>query len=239
MTGMAPTAAALFGVAGIFSVGLLIGLLVLITSEAPLLAVAREAARSVTGSFWIGVVVQFAAVPLLLLLLLACALTIIGILLMPLVALAWALAVIGAITLGGLGVTLMLGRALVGRGGGSERAAGVRGLTIGLLLLSLLWLGALLAGPIPIAGLLARLAAASVSWALLTVGLGAVVRSRIGFSAVNIRVGGFGPAAWRPADSATRAMEVQPVSWATPTPLPGIVATVKRTIDRSDDRPPA
>ena len=231
--------AELTGAAGLFGVTLLIGLLVLITSEAPLVAVAREAARSVTGSFWIGVVVQFAAVPLLLLLLLACALTIIGILLMPLVALAWALAVIGALTLGGLGVALMLGRALIGRGGGSERAAGVRGLTVGLSLVSLLWLGAALASPIPIAGFLARLAVASVSWALLTVGLGAVVRSRIGFSALNIRVGGFGPATWRPADTAPRAVEVQPASWATPTPLPGVVATVKRSTEHRGDRPSA
>lgn len=230
----------LLGVAGIFGVALLIGVLVLITSEAPLVAVAREAARSVTGSFWIGVVVQFAAVPLLLLLLLACALTIIGILLMPLVALAWALAVIGAVTLGALGVALMLGRALVGRGGGSDRAAGVRGLTVGLLLVALLWLGAAMASPIPIAGFLARLAVASVTWALLTVGLGAVVRSRIGFSTFNIRVGSFGPAAWRPADSAaSRPLEVQPVSWATPTPMPGVVPSVKRGIDHRDDRPPA
>jgi hypothetical protein len=231
--------AELSGAAGLFGVTLLIGLLVLITSEAPLVAVAREAARSVTGSFWIGVVVQFAAVPLLLLLLLACALTIIGILLMPLVALAWALAVIGALTLGGLGVALMLGRALIGRGGGSERAAGVRGLTVGLSLVSLLWLGAAMASPIPIAGFLARLAVASVSWALLTVGLGAVVRSRIGFSALNIRVGGFGPSTWRPADTAPRAVEVQPASWATPTPLPGVVATVKRSTEPRADRPSA
>ena len=234
---LAPMVQALVGVAGVFGVGLLIGLLVLITSEAPLLAVAREAARSVVGSFWLGVVVQLAAVPLLLLLLLACALTIIGILVMPLVALAWALAVIGAVTLGGLGVALMLGRALIGRGSGSERAAGVRGLTVGVLLVALLWIGGALASPIPIAGFLARLGVASVTWALLTVGLGAVVRSRIGFSAINLRVGGFPAATWRRADASARAVEVQPVSWATPTPMPGVVATVKRTIDRPDDRP--
>ncbi|MCA2983644.1 hypothetical protein, partial [Gemmatimonas sp.] len=70
----------LVAVAGTFGIGLVIGLVVLMTAEEALLAVAKGAARDVSGSFWAGLLTQLLAVPALVVLLLACAITIIGIL---------------------------------------------------------------------------------------------------------------------------------------------------------------
>ena len=106
----------LIAVAGVFGIGLIIGLVVLMTAEEPLMAVARTAARDVSGSFWVGLLWQLLAVPLLAVIVVACAITIIGILAIPLAALAWALAYAGAFTLGILAVAMVIGRALVGRG---------------------------------------------------------------------------------------------------------------------------
>lgn len=232
MAGSASLSSHLVAVAGVFSIGLAIGLLVLIRMEQSVLAVARAAARNVAGCFWMGVVVQLLGVPLLLLLLLACVLTILGILVTPLVVLAWALAYVGALTLGVLGVALMIGRALVGRGAGSsERSAALRGLTVGLLVLSALWFGVALASAVPLVGILARVVALAVSWAVATVGLGAVVTSRAGVARLDLRFGQFRAGQWPTPDAAPTGSEVSPPSWATPTPLPGVIPAAKRPLD--------
>lgn len=234
----------LMAVAGTFGIGMVIGLVVLVTAEEALLAVAKSAARDVGGSFWAGVLVQMLAVPVLAVLLIACAITIIGILAIPIAALAWALALAGAVTLGVLAVAMVIGRAVAGRGSSStERGAALRGLVVGLLALSLVWFGAAVAGPVPVAGALARLAAVAFSWAVATVGLGAVVKSRIGVARLSVRfgrsggsgiggstVGGF-TAKWT-ATSRTGSTEVQtPVSWQTPTPVQGVVAARRPIAD--------
>ena len=197
-------------VAGIFGVGLVIGLVVLTTAEDSLMAVAKAAARDIGGSFWVGLLWQALAVPLLAVLVVACVLTIIGILAVPIVALAWALAYTGAITLGLLAVALVIGRALVGRGSGTGvRAAALRGLVVGLLALSLVWLAASLIASVPVAGVLSRLIALSFTWAVATVGLGAVVTSRGGIAKSRVE---------------TTMTEIATPSWQTPTPVLGVVA---------------
>ena len=55
----------LLAVAGVFGIGLIIGLVVLTTAEEALTAVAKTAARDVSGSFWVGLLWQLLAVPLL------------------------------------------------------------------------------------------------------------------------------------------------------------------------------
>jgi hypothetical protein len=243
----------LMAVAGTFGIGLIIGLVVLVTAEEALLSVARSAARDVSGSFWAGVLAQVLAVPALLVIVVACAITIIGILAIPLAVLAWAMALAGAVTLGVLAVALVIGRALAGRGGASsERGAALRGLTLGLAALSAVWFGAALASQVPVAGTLARLAAVAFTWAVATVGLGAVVKSRVGVTRLTVQFGSrfggstfggafgerFGSratevsptATWGPSRS-TGANEVQvPVSWQTPTPVQGVVAA-RRPVD--------
>jgi hypothetical protein len=214
----------LYAVTGVFGIGLLIGVVVLMTAEEALLAVAKTAARDVSGSFWAGILWQLLAAPLLAVLLLACTITIIGILATPIVALAWALAYAGAFTLGILAVAMVIGRALAGRGTGqSERSAALRGLTVGLVALSLVWFGTGLVARMPVAGGIARLIAVAFTWAVGTVGLGAVVKSRIGVAKLSVQFGRFKGARWGAA-STTTTMEAPAPSWQTPTPVQGVVA---------------
>lgn len=197
-------------VAGIFGIGLLIGLIVLTTAEDSLTAVAKAAAKDISGNFWVGLLWQALAVPLLAVLVLACIITILGILAIPIVVLAWALAYAGAFTLGLLAVALVIGRALAGKGSGTgSRAAALRGLVVGLFVLSLVWFGASLLAGVPVAGILARLIAVGFTWAVATVGLGAVVTSRGGIARIRMD---------------TTLTEVAAPSWQTPTPVQGVVA---------------
>lgn len=202
-------------VAGIFAIGLLIGLVVLTSAEDALTAVARAAASDVSASFWVGLLWQALAVPLLTVLVLACVLTIIGILAIPIVILAWALAYIGAFTLGLLAVALVIGRAIVGGGRRTNaRAAAVRALVVGLGALGLVWLTASLLSTIPIAGALARLMVLGFSWVVATVGLGAVVTTRGGIAKIRMN---------------TTLTEVAVPVWQTPTPVQGVVAARRPT----------
>jgi hypothetical protein len=85
--------------------------------------------------------------------------------------------------------------------------------------------------------------ALAFSWAVATVGLGAVVKSRIGVSRLSVQFGRFGgdrfgadrfggyTAKWG-ASSSTGVNEVQvPVSWQTPTPVQGVVAAPRPQAD--------
>jgi hypothetical protein len=136
--------------------------------------------------------------------------TILGILAIPIVVLAWALAYAGAFTLGLLAVALVMGRALAGRGGAAgTRPAALRGLVVGLIALSVIWFGASFLSDVPVAGLLARLIALGFTWAVATVGLGAVVTSRGGIAKIRMD---------------TTLTEVAVPSWQTPTPVQGVVA---------------
>ncbi len=227
---------ALFAIAGVFGIGLVIGVVVLMAAEEELLTVAKTAARDVSGSFWAGVLWQLLAAPILTALLLACAITIIGVLAMPIAALAWALAYAGAFTLGLLAVATVIGRALVGRNAAStERSAALRGLTVGLLALSLVWFGTAFASGIPVVRGLTRLVALAFTWAVATVGLGAVVKSRIGVAKLSLQFGRFKGTRWGPA-STTSTMEAPVPSWQTPTPVHGVVAA-RRPVSTSSGSP--
>ncbi len=204
-------------VAGVFAIGLVIGVLVLTSAERSVLAVARAAARNISGCFWIGVLWQLLATPLLAVAVIACLITIIGILAIPFVVLAWMLLYAGAYTLGLLGVAIMIGRALAGAGPtSSQRGALLRGLIVGISLFAILWLGAALLAPVPVAGLLARLVALGITWAAATVGLGAVVTSQGGIARIRATV-------------LRQEVAHTTPSWQTPTPMQGVVAAKRPT----------
>lgn len=199
----------LVAVAGVFGIGLIIGLIVLLNAEDAVMAVARAAVRDIAGSFWVGVLWQLLAVPLLVALLLACVITIVGIFITPLVVLGWALAYAGAFTLGLSAVAMVAGRAIAGRGRSQgTRAVALRSLVVGMLVLSVVWFAAALFADVRIAGALTRLIAVALSWVAATVGLGAVVKSRGGMLRMPIE---------------TTAERTAP-SWQTPTPVVGVVA---------------
>lgn len=203
------TASALVAVAGVFGIGYLIGLLVLLNAEDSVTAVARAAARDISGSFWVGVLWQLLAIPLLVALVLACAITVVGILAIPFAILGWALAYFGAFTLGLVAIAMVAGRAIAGRGtGGGTRAVALRSLGVGLAALSVVWFAAALLADIRVLGGISRLAAVALSWAAATIGLGAVVRSRGGVLKMRFET----------------TSESSVPSWQTPTPVAGVVA---------------
>jgi hypothetical protein len=214
----ARTRDAVKAVAGVFAIILIIGIATLILSEAPLLGVARAAARDVSRSFWVGTLWQFLAVPLLVTAIAACAITLIGIVVIPFVVIAWILIYAGALTLGLLATAYLTGRALGGRGTGvSTRGFEVRALTIGVLVLGMIWLLAALLVSVPIAGVLARLVALALTWVGATVGLGAVVRSRGG----------------RRVEDREPTSETAVPMWQTPTPVGGVVAARRPSVTPS------
>ena len=95
------------------AIGFFIALIVLMMAQEPLEAVARAAERDISRSFWVGVMWQVLATPLLLTVALALTLTIILIPAIPIAMLLWALAYAGAMTLGLFAVALVLGRAVL------------------------------------------------------------------------------------------------------------------------------
>ena len=203
------TREAIKSVGGVFAILLIVGIATLILAEAPLLGVARAAARDVSSSFWVGTLWQFLAIPLLITAIAACAVTLIGIVAIPFVIIAWILIYAGALTLGLLASAYLTGRALGGRGTGvSTRGFEVRALTIGIIVLGAIWMLAAVLVSVPFMGVLARLVALALTWVAATVGVGAVVRSRGG----------------RRVEDREPTSETAVPLWQTPTPVGGVVA---------------
>jgi hypothetical protein len=207
------TRRALVAVSGVAAVGFLLALVVLVSAQSPLEGVARAAERDVSRSFWTGLLAQALAAPILVVLSLALALTIIFIPAIPFAVLAWALAYAGATTLGLLAVAVVLGRALLGRSTRHNRSALLSSLMVGLAVLTTLWLIAAIFVSVPTAGILVRILALGITWVAATVGLGGVVLSRAGTT---------------PAHMDTTTEAAVP-SWQTPTPVFGVVAARKPT----------
>ena len=207
------TKQALVAVGGVAAIGVILALVVLISAQEPLEAVARAAERDISASFWVGLLWQALAVPVVLTLSLLLAVTVILIPAIPIAVLAWALAYAGAFTLGLFAVTLVLGRAMLRRSTTRNRGALLSSLMSGMILLSVIWFGAAFLVAVPIVGILARLFALAVTWVAATVGLGAVVRSRAGTVREHIEV----------------TTETSIPSWQTPTPVFGVVAARRPT----------
>lgn len=202
------TKRALTAVGGVVAIGLIIALVVLVSAQEPLEAVARAAERDISASFWVGLLWQALAVPIVLTLSLLLAVTIILIPAIPIAMLAWALAYAGAFTLGLFAVAIVLGRAVLGRSTTHNRGALLSSLMCGMFLLSIVWFGAAFLVSVPMVGFASRLIALALTWVVATVGLGAVVRSRAGTVREHIEV----------------TTETSIPSWQTPTPVFGVVA---------------
>lgn len=208
VSGTQRTKRALTAVGGVVAIGLIIALVVLVSAQEPLEAVARAAERDISASFWVGLLWQALAIPIVLTLTLLLAVTIILIPAIPIAMLAWALAYAGAFTLGLFAVALVLGRAVLGRSTTHNRGALLSSLMCGMILISIVWFGAAFVVSVPLVGILTRLLALALTWVAATVGLGAVVRSRAGTMREHIEV----------------TTETSIPSWQTPTPVFGVVA---------------
>lgn len=195
-------------VAGIFTTLLVIALGVVLFAGANLDEVVGAVRHRFARAFWIGVAGQLLILPGLLVLVVALALTVIGILLIPFAIVAYAIAIAGLLTLGFLAVARLIGSALPVGDHAGPRARALMTIAVGIALFFVLWMTGALLSWAPLAATVVRGAALAATWAAMTLGLGAAIMSRAG-SHRRVVDGG------RPAELA---------SWMTPTPVAGVIA---------------
>jgi hypothetical protein len=192
-------------------------LAVAIGARSHLESIAATIRTDFSRSFLFGLLGEVAIVPLFVLTMVALAITIVGILLIPFAAVAYALAVLGALDLGFLAMSLLVGDASM-RGESYERDSRpiVSHLIAGLSIFLVLWLLAGGAQFMGLAGSVLRLLAFLCTWIAATVGLGATIISRGGTrSATSIPLAAAPP--------------VESYAWQTPTPVSGVAAARRPT----------
>ena len=170
--------------------------------------------------FWIGLLGQVCLLPALAVLLLALALSLIGILLIPFAVVAYAIACAGLLTLGFLAVARLVGGAVWRSPGDGDRTRALFGLAIGIGVFFALWMVAALLTWAPLAATVMRAAALAATWAAMTLGLGAALQSRAG--------------SHRRVAAGKRPVEL--AAWQTPTPVAGIVAARRPTATAGEAR---
>jgi hypothetical protein len=160
-------------------------------------------------SFWVGVAAQLAIAPVAILIVLALAITIIGLLLIPFAIVAYTLAVVGVVTLGFLAVARVTGDGLSGAAARrlSARGAALRAVVLGTWCYMGVWLFAAAFTWQPWVFGVLRGVAVAITWVAVTAGIGAAVRSRGGVRRV-----------------ARRASPAADMDWQTPTPITGVAA---------------
>ena len=189
---------------------LVIGVGILVFAQPYLEGVVDTLETRFWRSFAVGVAGALAAIPVLVLMLVALGITIIGILLIPFAVVAYVLALAGLLTLGFVAIARLTGGAL-----GSDavrrlsaRGSALRGVVIGMLVLLGMWIVAAALSGLPVVGPVLRAVAVTVTFVAATAGLGATILSRAGTRTVE----------------ATAAKPVEPAVWQTPTPVTGVAA---------------
>ena len=169
----------------------------------------------------VGFLAQMALLPVLVTICLLLCLTLLGILLVPFAIVAYVIAVLGLIVLGGLGAVQMVGKGIAARRvGQTERGMRLQSLVSGMLILSFPWLAAAALTSQPVASAAARTIAIGATWIAVTAGLGAALRTRGGTRSHEEPWG-----VRRPAPSGTPLPLATPAAdWLTPTPITGVVA---------------
>jgi len=195
-------------VIGWFAVLFAIGIGVLLFAERNLDAVVLTLEQQFARSFWVGALAQLAAIPALILILVALTLSLIGILLIPFAVVAYVVALAGLVTLGFIAVARFTGRAFF-KDPAVSRKVNLRSLFLGLVIYLGLWFLAAAFVWSPVAGSVLRAVALAGSWVALSFGLGATILTRAGTRHESERERP------RPADE---------LSWQTPTPVTGVVA---------------
>jgi len=202
------TIAAVKVVAGSFAVLLIVAIGVLLFAGPNLAEVVQTVELKFARAFWVGLAGQLLILPGLVVLCIALAVTLIGVLLIPFAIVAYAIAIAGLVTLGFLAVAQLIGSAGWRHRDMSERARVFGALVIGVAIFFALWLVAAALVWAPLAATVVRAAAVAASWAALTLGLGAAILSRAGTH--------------RRLASGSRPVEL--AAWQTPTPVAGVVA---------------
>jgi hypothetical protein len=195
-------------VSGSFGVLLIVAIGVLLFAAPNLAEVVETVERRFARAFWIGLAAQLLILPGVVVLCIALALTLIGVLLIPFAVVAYAIAIAGLLTLGFLAVAQLIGSAVWRGRGATERGRAFGALVVGVAIFFALWLVASLLVWLPLAATVVRAAAVAASWAAITLGLGAAILSRAGTH--------------RRIASGSRPVEL--AAWQTPTPVTGVVA---------------
>ncbi len=196
-----------------FTVVLLVGLGVIVFSGAQLEAVAQTLEHRFSTALFVGIAGQLGVLPLLALLCVGLALTLVGVLLIPFAIVAFVLGFAGLVTLGALGAATVAGHAVV-REGPNVRARAIQSLVLGTSFLVLPWIAAALLVNSSWAETIARLLAVALTWVAASAGLGAALMARGGVRrVVQVRV----------------AADEVASSWQTPTPIGGVVAARRPT----------
>ena len=204
-------------VIGWFAVLTIIGLGVMVFAEGNLDGVVIALERGFARSFWLGLAGQLVMMPALLVLVVALAITVLGVLLIPFAIVAYVIAAAGLVTLGFLAVARLTGGALTSdRGTTSPRGVHLRALFMGLVVYLGIWMIAALFAWNPIAGAILRAVAIAVSWVAATVGLGAAIASRAGTQ--------------RPGVGSGSRHTTDEFAWQTPTPVTGVAAAKRRQV---------
>ena len=195
-------------VAATFGVLLIVAIGVLLFAGSNLDEVVGTLELRFARAFWVGLLGEVLLLPALAVLIVALALTLIGILLIPFAIVAYSIAVAGLLTLGFLAVARLVGGSVTRDGEATPRSRALTALAIGVAVFFVLWMVAALLTWSPLAATVVRAAALAMTWVAVTLGFGAALLSRAG---THRRV-------------ATGARPVELASWQTPTPLTGVAA---------------
>jgi hypothetical protein len=201
-------------VAGTFGVLLVIAMGVLLFAGPNLDEVVATLERSFGRAFWVGLLGQLLVLPVLAVLIVALAVSVIGILLIPFAVVAYAIAVAGLVTLGFLAVARLVGGAVrSSTRDTTARSRALAALALGIAIFFALWMIAAALAWAPLAAMGVRAAALAATWVAVTVGLGSAIISRAGTH--------------RKVAAGTPPIEL--ASWQTPTPLTGVIAARRPT----------
>lgn len=216
-----------------FGVLLLLGIGVLTNAGESMQRVSAALNEGFGRNVMVGVLAQLALLPVLLAICLLLCLTILGILLVPFAIVAYFIAVLGLVVLGGLGAAQMVGRGTVARRPGiTDRGAHLQALMTGMALLAIPWVIAAACASWPGVSAWLRTLAFGLTWVGVTAGLGAALRTR-GGTRSHLEPWGVR----RPAPSGTPLPVNTPQSeWLTPTPLTGVVAVKRPTAGTGSGR---
>lgn len=226
LSGVSDTVTSLKQTAAWFGILILLAIGILTNAGDAMQRVTTALNAGFSRNVTVGVLAQIALLPILATICLMLTLTLLGILLVPFAIVAYVIAILGLIVLGGLGAVQMVGGVLARRRAGStERAVRLQALVTGMLLLSIPWLAAAAIASSPVAAAWVRTLALGITWVAITAGLGAALRTRGGTRSHDEPWG-----IRRPAPSGTPLPVATPkADWLTPTPITGVVAVKRPT----------
>jgi hypothetical protein len=173
------------GVAGVFSILLLVGFGLVVFARPPLEVVSDTVMHSFSRALLVGLLGQVLILPTFGMLVVGLILTVAGVLLVPFAVIVFGLLLIVGVLGGFLAIAHAMGESVTRRrlamGAQIMSANSYRYVAVGLAGIAVLWLLWVAFGWVPVAGTLMLATAVLVTWLLATVGFGAALLSRAGF----------------------------------------------------------